>query len=272
MKKKTDRGFSLIELIIAIAILIILTGLLAPQFMKYIEKSRKAACLNNIDVMIQEYQVAMIENQDIKPEKVLEMMVKRGMKCPSKGEYSIKHLDDENFLVNCKVHGDGEAESTDPKVVLGKDVYERMLKFADEYSLAEMQKMFKEAGMNSAHITNDTIRQYLLKEVYGGQWPKADKSQFTGSKYTGDLYVQPYINVKNTSGGTVEETTKESVFAYIGPSSNDTGGSKWSAYFIYDPNAKKWYREPNGNSILIMNQDWDTVKANTIDKGWIPVE
>ena len=34
-KKKNNKGFSLIELIIAIAILIILTGLLAPQFMKY---------------------------------------------------------------------------------------------------------------------------------------------------------------------------------------------------------------------------------------------
>lgn len=41
-KKKNNKGFSLIELIIAIAILIILTGLLAPQFMKYIEKSREA--------------------------------------------------------------------------------------------------------------------------------------------------------------------------------------------------------------------------------------
>ena len=41
-KKKNNKGFSLIELIIAIAILIILTGLLAPQFMKYIEKSKAA--------------------------------------------------------------------------------------------------------------------------------------------------------------------------------------------------------------------------------------
>ena len=56
----TDKGFSLIELIIAIAILIILTGLLAPQFMKYIEKSRKAVCMNNVDVVISEYQVERI--------------------------------------------------------------------------------------------------------------------------------------------------------------------------------------------------------------------
>lgn len=268
MKKKTDRGFSLIELIIAIAILIILTGLLAPQFMKYIEKSRKAACLNNIDVMIQEYQVAMIENQDIKPEKVLDMMVKRGMKCPSKGVYSIKHLNDENFLVKCSVHGDGEAESTDPKVVLGKDVYERMLKFADEYSIDEIKKMFEKAGIPTNSLTNDKIRQYLLKEVYGGQWPKIDKSQF-GSSYPGDLYAQPYINLKDTS---LENADKENIVAYIGPNSDDTSGKNWEAYFIYDPVSRKWYKEPKGNLYRIMNQDWKTIRANTIENGWIPVE
>lgn len=54
MKKKRRRiheGFSLIELIIAIAILVILTGLLAPQFMKYIEKSREAKDMQTLDTI-----------------------------------------------------------------------------------------------------------------------------------------------------------------------------------------------------------------------------
>lgn len=59
--RKKDRGFSLIELIIAIAILIILTGLLAPQFMKYIEKSRKAACLHAMDTIAEEYLTGLID-------------------------------------------------------------------------------------------------------------------------------------------------------------------------------------------------------------------
>lgn len=50
-KKKNNIGFSLIELIIAIAILIILTGLLAPQFMKYIEKSREAKDMQTLDTV-----------------------------------------------------------------------------------------------------------------------------------------------------------------------------------------------------------------------------
>ena len=40
-KRKTDKGFSLIELIIVIVVMAILVAILAPQFMKHIEKSRR---------------------------------------------------------------------------------------------------------------------------------------------------------------------------------------------------------------------------------------
>lgn len=40
MKKLNNKGFSLVELIIVIAIMAILVGVMAPQLMKYIEKSR----------------------------------------------------------------------------------------------------------------------------------------------------------------------------------------------------------------------------------------
>lgn len=40
MKKMNNKGFSLVELIIVIAIMAILASALAPQLMKYIEKSR----------------------------------------------------------------------------------------------------------------------------------------------------------------------------------------------------------------------------------------
>ena len=40
-KSLTNKGFSLVELIIVIAIMAVLVGVLAPQFLKYVEQSRK---------------------------------------------------------------------------------------------------------------------------------------------------------------------------------------------------------------------------------------
>lgn len=41
MKKANNQGFSLVELIIVIAIMAVLIGVLAPQFIKYVENSRE---------------------------------------------------------------------------------------------------------------------------------------------------------------------------------------------------------------------------------------
>lgn len=56
-KKKNNKGFTLVELVIVIAILAIVVGLLAPQYTKYVEKSRKAADASNMDEMIKAVQV-----------------------------------------------------------------------------------------------------------------------------------------------------------------------------------------------------------------------
>lgn len=51
MKKlaKNNKGFSLVELIVVIAIMAVLVGVLAPQLIKYVEKSRQATDIQNCD-------------------------------------------------------------------------------------------------------------------------------------------------------------------------------------------------------------------------------
>lgn len=56
-KSLTNKGFSLVELIIVIAIMAVLVGVLAPQFLKYVERSRKATDVDNIQSVITAIQV-----------------------------------------------------------------------------------------------------------------------------------------------------------------------------------------------------------------------
>lgn len=51
MKKMNNKGFSLVELIIVIAIMAILAGALAPALIKYIASSRRSADVNNANTL-----------------------------------------------------------------------------------------------------------------------------------------------------------------------------------------------------------------------------
>lgn len=46
-KKMNNKGFSLVELIIVIAIMAVLIGVLAPQYLKYVERSRVSTDVTN---------------------------------------------------------------------------------------------------------------------------------------------------------------------------------------------------------------------------------
>ncbi len=48
-KSLTNKGFSLVELIIVIAIMAVLVGVLAPQFLKYVEQSRRSTDIQNAE-------------------------------------------------------------------------------------------------------------------------------------------------------------------------------------------------------------------------------
>lgn len=56
-KEMNNKGFSLVELIIVIAIMVVLIAVLAPQYLKYVEKSRVASDQTTIVEYINAMQV-----------------------------------------------------------------------------------------------------------------------------------------------------------------------------------------------------------------------
>lgn len=51
-KKKNNKGFTLVELVVVVAILAILVGLLAPQYTKYVERAKQSADANALENMV----------------------------------------------------------------------------------------------------------------------------------------------------------------------------------------------------------------------------
>lgn len=64
-KEMNNKGFSLVELIIVIAIMVVLVAVLAPQYLKYVEKSRVSADVQTADQFIGAMQV-LAADPDVK--------------------------------------------------------------------------------------------------------------------------------------------------------------------------------------------------------------
>ena len=60
-KKMNNKGFSLVELIIVIAIMAVLVGVLAPAYLRYVEKSRKSADVQAFDAVMSAMEAAAID-------------------------------------------------------------------------------------------------------------------------------------------------------------------------------------------------------------------
>lgn len=62
MKKTNNQGFSLVELIVVIAIMAVLVGVIAPQYLKYVNNSRISTDVTNAQEVATAVNVAIADN------------------------------------------------------------------------------------------------------------------------------------------------------------------------------------------------------------------
>ena len=107
---KKNKGFRLIELIVVVAIMAVLVGVLAPAYLRYVEKTRSQTCYWNMDNVVGEIQLRAYSDPDFMDE-----LLKAGEDgiitdfivgstdivvptCPSRGVYKIEFDADEGTI------------------------------------------------------------------------------------------------------------------------------------------------------------------------------
>lgn len=111
---RNNKGFTLIELIIVLALLLIIAGIAVPRYLIHIENAKEHTCrINRYRIMeALELQYSMKGKYDFE-----EILASEGNgyfilspECPAEGVYTIKEVDGE-IIVSCSIH-EGEAKLT----------------------------------------------------------------------------------------------------------------------------------------------------------------
>lgn len=106
-RQKNNKGFSLVELIVVIAIMAVLVGVLAPQLIRYVEKSRESTDIQNCDNIVTALK-AYYADKDNPAEKVVVELTTGGVtvkESESADAAAIGADKDENPLKDAKLTG-----------------------------------------------------------------------------------------------------------------------------------------------------------------------
>lgn len=263
--KVGHQGFSLIELIVIIVIMAVLSGVLVPQLIKYVNTNRAKACQIDREAILAVYERCVYEkSQELKTENLDKILkyenpatneeVSRYNKCPSGGTYTAEvdkstaiihcsHDNHEDVLVNM-VGWEGEeyAEGIDPELT------QPTLPVVPD---TEPPTTDAEDGSDEEEGTEQTI------------WPYAEDERWEGKRFPGQ-YIEIAVPTMFTSneGNTyifIDNGEGNGTFRVywewnLGPENIDTRGRAqcipWSGVTIEDVESVR-YREEQADGTLL---------------------
>ncbi len=113
-----SKGFSIVELVVVIAIMAVLVGVVAPNFFKYINSNRQKACETDRERLLSVYKRLVYDgSMEIDISNVNALLNKtytdntilneiKDCKCQKNGHYSARIVDDNKVYIKCDECGD----------------------------------------------------------------------------------------------------------------------------------------------------------------------
>ena len=104
-KQKNNKGFSLVELIVVIAIMAVLVGVLAPQLIRYVEKSRESTDIQNCDNIVTALKSFYADKEEAPTTVVVTLTTNDKPSVDTGTGTALEDTDDENPLKDAKLTG-----------------------------------------------------------------------------------------------------------------------------------------------------------------------
>lgn len=202
MKSKiigSKKGFTLIELIIVIAIMGILAAIIIPTYTGYTEKAREKACGANRGILMHEYTAWLAAGEGLVESNEgfqthLQDYHEIPMACPSDGS-SLYTWDTEEHTVLCPNHGKRVYDIQFTALAFPKTMDELSISF-DDYMKVWMEKEGKLPVVNAANASLSWS---------AANYTGTDKTNLLQAKFWNDYYEFANVSGLNSTNTIISD-------------------------------------------------------------------
>lgn len=236
--KRSENGFTLIEIIVTLTILAILAAALIPSMSKYFDKTYKATCQSHMGVILRSYQAVKLEHygsvtdaastwpsffaeavESSFGDKSSSTPPSYSSICPKHGTYTATFAQDGTITLKCDIHGTLSLKSP---IFIAQSIHKNILKLIEDKVISSSAGWSSiDSGATNGNYT-PLVNKYLIEIGYtmgdldNYIWYYTRKSKTLYFAYKSDITtdangVKNVKCVKVTSGSDVTSETTATV-------------------------------------------------------------